>query len=52
MHVDHCHKTKRIRGVLCGNCNTAIGKLGENPAVLAAAIAYLATPTTELRRSG
>src|SRR4051812_49160840 len=24
LSVDHCHKTKKIRGLLCGSCNTAI----------------------------
>ena len=28
--VDHCHTTKRIRELLCGNCNTALGLLNEN----------------------
>lgn len=28
--VDHCHGTKQIRGLLCGNCNTGIGLLGDN----------------------
>lgn len=27
---DHCHTTGIIRGVLCGQCNTAIGLLGDN----------------------
>lgn len=26
--VDHCHKTGAFRGLICGNCNTAEGKLG------------------------
>jgi hypothetical protein len=39
--VDHCHKTKRIRGLLCSNCNRAIGLLQDNPALLDKAAAYL-----------
>ncbi|WP_329389638.1 endonuclease VII domain-containing protein [Streptomyces sp. NBC_01716] len=40
-HVDHCHETGRVRGVLCFNCNSAIGKLGDNPDTLRRATAYL-----------
>lgn len=40
-HVDHCHETGRVRGVLCFNCNSAIGKLGDDPDTLRRAIAYL-----------
>ena len=40
-HVDHCHQTGRVRGVLCFNCNSAIGKLGDDPDTLRRAIAYL-----------
>ncbi|MFD9033392.1 endonuclease domain-containing protein [Streptomyces sp. NPDC059567] len=34
VHVDHRHKTGRVRGVLCFNCNSAIGKLGDDPDTL------------------
>ncbi|MFF9174763.1 endonuclease VII domain-containing protein [Streptomyces sp. NPDC003236] len=40
-HVDHCHKTGRVRGVLCFNCNSALGKLREDPDVGRRAVAYL-----------
>jgi hypothetical protein len=39
--VDHCHTTTRVRGLLCGRCNTAIGLLGEDIAVLQSAADYL-----------
>ncbi|WP_107103789.1 MULTISPECIES: endonuclease VII domain-containing protein [unclassified Streptomyces] len=41
VHVDHCHETGRVRGVLCFNCNSAIGKLGDDPDTLRRAISYL-----------
>lgn len=41
LHVDHCHKTNRIRGLLCGNCNTGLGLLKDNVEVLTKAIEYL-----------
>lgn len=31
LHVDHCHDTKRVRGLLCHNCNIAIGMLDDSP---------------------
>jgi hypothetical protein len=41
VHVDHCHQTGRVRGVLCFNCNSAIGKLGDDPDAVRRAAAYL-----------
>ncbi|TGA93187.1 hypothetical protein E2651_35965 [Streptomyces sp. MZ04] len=41
VHVDHCHETGRVRGVLCFNCNSAIGKLGDDPDTLRRAVTYL-----------
>ncbi|MFF3494162.1 endonuclease VII domain-containing protein [Streptomyces sp. NPDC002795] len=41
VHVDHCHETGRVRGVLCFNCNSAIGKLGDDPDTVRRATAYL-----------
>ena len=39
--VDHCHKTGRIRGVLCGDCNVALGRLQDDPVRALAAANYL-----------
>ena len=39
--LDHCHATGKFRGWLCGNCNTGIGKLGDNAQGLHRALAYL-----------
>lgn len=39
--VDHCHKTGKVRGLLCHQCNFAIGQAGDDPMVLRAAADYL-----------
>lgn len=38
---DHCHTTGKLRGLLCMNCNTAIGLLKDSTIRLQAAIEYL-----------
>jgi hypothetical protein len=30
-HIDHCHRTGRVRGVLCGWCNKTLGMSQERP---------------------
>lgn len=40
-HIDHCHETKIVRGLLCGNCNTGIGLLRDDPKLLKEAFKYL-----------
>jgi len=39
--VDHCHKTKKIRGLLCQHCNTGFGQFRENKEFLISAISYI-----------
>ena len=41
LYVDHCHVTNKVRGLLCSNCNTALGKFQDNPYILKKAIEYL-----------
>jgi hypothetical protein len=40
-YIDHCHATGRVRGLLCLNCNTAIGLIRDNPTVAQNISAYL-----------
>ena len=41
LSVDHNHKTGKIRGVLCRNCNSALGMLADDPECFLRAAAYL-----------
>ena len=44
LHIDHCHKTNRVRGLLCIRCNHGIGFLKDDVAILSKAIEYLTHP--------
>lgn len=39
--VDHCHKSGKVRSLLCDGCNTGLGLLKDNPEVLEKAAQYL-----------
>jgi len=40
-HMDHCHTTNVLRGVLCGKCNLGLGKFNDSPQLLRYAAIYL-----------
>lgn len=40
-HVDHCHDTGKVRGLLCRMCNLGIGHLGDDSELLQAGADYL-----------
>lgn len=41
LHVDHDHVTGRVRDLLCGQCNRALGLLGENSQTIKALANYI-----------
>jgi hypothetical protein len=41
LHVDHCHGTGVVRGLLCSSCNQALGLLGEDPKRIKALLKYV-----------
>ena len=41
LHIDHNHKTKKIRGLLCFKCNSLLGCANDNIIKLESAIIYL-----------
>lgn len=40
-HIDHCHNTGKVRGVLCDLCNKGLGHFKDNQQFLENAIMYL-----------
>lgn len=41
LHLDHCHTTGRVRGVLCGPCNRALGLIKDRTDILNRMVKYL-----------
>ena len=41
LSVDHNHTTGKIRGLLCGNCNTGLGLFKDNKELLLKSVDYL-----------
>jgi len=39
--VDHCHKSQKVRGILCMTCNSGLGSFKDNIELLKNAISYL-----------
>ena len=41
LHVDHDHVTGAVRGLLCNDCNTALGHLHDSPDIILKLLEYI-----------
>lgn len=48
LSIDHCHLTKKVRGLLCTRCNRALGKFYDSAVRLRRAADYLENHETRL----
>lgn len=47
-HVDHCHTTGKVRGLLCNYCNSVLGVYNEDTKIFQRAINYLRKHNEEI----
>ena len=40
-HIDHCHISGKVRGILCHKCNQGLGQFSDNVDVMMSAVRYL-----------
>lgn len=43
-HIDHCHNSSKVRGLLCNSCNVALGQFQDNIEFMENSIKYLKKP--------
>lgn len=48
--VDHCHQSGDFRGLLCRNCNLALGNFKDNPELMEQGAQYVRRTTKEKNR--
>jgi|GEM_PF-1157263 hypothetical protein len=41
LNIDHCHRTGKVRKLLCRECNTGLGKFKDNIGLLQSAVQHL-----------
>jgi len=47
LHVDHCHATGRVRGLLCPEHNLLLGRFGDSPEMFRKILAYLGATASD-----
>jgi len=50
LHIDHDHDSGQVRGLLCPQCNQALGMFRDTPGILKEAAKYLETSSTKMAR--
>lgn len=51
LHIDHCHKSTKVRGLLCFNCNSILGHAKDRVIVLQNLVDYLTTDNLQKKAS-